>query len=106
MSASPQPVPFSKARWRASDRAPDAVTALLAELGDLARIEPKLVAAELQPLVESLRARRKTCYRCASDSIGKRAPKRGQRTFCSPECGKEQASEDFSARGSPALSER
>lgn len=78
----------------------------LVELAALERLNPKLVARELQPLIKSLRARVKVCYRCGTETIGKYRPKRGQRTFHSRECSAAQAREDFLARESGAASTR
>lgn len=79
---------------------------LLLELAALERLNPKLVARELQPVVDALRARVKVCYRCASETIGERKPKRRQRTFCSPACSAAQRQEDFSVRQSHVSPER
>lgn len=76
------------------------LTAELQELAELERLAPDLVAAELRAFIASLQARRKTCFRCATETIGERRPKRGQRTFHDRECSAAQAREDHTLRGS------
>jgi len=68
---------------------------LLLELAALERLNPGLVARELQPVVEAILARKKVCFRCASETIGKVRPKRRQRSFCSTTCSAAQRQEDF-----------
>lgn len=61
--------------------------ALLAELAELALIDPPLVESEIRPLVESLRARAGRCARaaCGRPFLRKRRH-RGARGFCSATC--------------------
>ncbi len=64
-----------------------ALQQLLADLAGLAALDPVLVAAEVRPLVESVRARRRVCSRsgCGLPFLRRRRTTRG-REFCSTAC--------------------
>lgn len=97
MSAAAHPVPFREVRQPTVEA--DELRALLAELEAHARQSPQVVKEAIRKLVWDLRDRRKQCYRCASISIGRRRPKRGQRAFCEDRpCKSEQTSEDYATR--------
>lgn len=94
---SAQPALLREVRVAAGDA--DELRALLAELEAHARLSPQVVKEDVRKLVWALRDRRKECFRCASISIGRRRPKRGQRAFCSARpCKSEQTSEDYATR--------
>lgn len=96
MSAAPQPIAFREARPTAAARDQ---AELLGELSRLFAIDDSnAVAPKLRPLVEELRACVRVCYRCQTEIVGLRKPKRRQRSFCSPECSAAQRHEDFIIR--------
>lgn len=98
MSVAAHPLASIRELRRALD-APDAFERLIEGLRELRAIAPELVRDELRILLESLESRRKVCYRCASETIGRRRPKRGQRSFCEGgNCGAEQSQEDHASR--------
>ena len=81
------------------------LAAVFAQLSTLAGLAPDIVMADLRKLIDSLQARRKTCYRCATETIGKYRQKRGQRAFCDRACSSAQANEDFARRQSEQAQE-
>lgn len=61
------------------------VGCLLADLFVIGNAAPELVAQELRPLVESLRARHRACFRCGKWFVQKRH-RSGPHAFCETSC--------------------